>query len=65
MSLFDDLRMSQFSRRSLAGKHITYRVRWAPHEKRSGTISRVSDTTIWVGCFCFSHSDIVAMREQD
>lgn len=53
----------QWQRQSLDGKRVHYRVRWAPDDLRFGTIARVKDLTLFIGCFCFSHTDIVSMTE--
>lgn len=61
--MLEYLGYSRFSRKSLEGKKVYYRVRWAPHEERVGTIARVKDFVLWLGCACLHHDDIVSMRE--
>jgi hypothetical protein len=60
MSLLDTL--NSWARTILKDKQVEYRVRWSA-EPRVGTVRKVTDTLIWVGCFVYSHSDITAMRE--
>lgn len=62
MNLLDRLR-SSWLRKNLEGKLVHYRVRWAPGEERQGTISRMKDSTLFIGCFCFHHDDIVALSK--
>lgn len=50
-------------RQELDGKRVHYRVRWARGDVRVGTIARVKAMTLFIGCFCFSHADIVSMEE--
>ncbi len=53
---------SALERRKLKGKKVIYRVRWSD-EDRGGTITRVSDMTIWIGCFVYNHKDLTALEE--
>lgn len=48
---------------ALKGKHVVYRVRWDRENERYGTIGRIGISTFWIGCACFNHGDVVAMRE--
>ena len=61
MSLLSQLR--DWSRNKLAGRKVHYRVRWAPEALRAGTISRVKDTTLFIGCECLHHDDLVSLVE--
>lgn len=47
---------------ALVGHHVVYRVRWSD-EDRVGTIRRVTVSLIWIGCHCYSHTDLTDMRE--
>lgn len=60
--MIDHLR-SPWLRKKLDGKKVHYRVRWAPDELRQGTIARVKDKTLFVGCACLHHDDLVSLVE--
>ena len=51
------------SRGELKDRHVVYRVRWDRENERYGTVGRIGNSTLWIGCACFSHGDVVAMRE--
>lgn len=61
MTVFDDLH-DRVERPKLKDKQVEYRVRWDA-TLRAGTIRKVTDTIIWIGCHCYSHSDLTIMRE--
>jgi len=44
------------------GDKVFYRVRWDMADLRVGTIGKIGDNTIWIGCHCLSHSDVKFMR---
>lgn len=54
--------LNGWNRDKLDGKKVHYRVRWSD-ELRRGTISRVKDLTVFIGCECLHHDDLVFMRE--
>lgn len=62
MNLLWDLR-SAYSRAKLAGKKVHYAVRWAPDALRFGTISRLKASTLFIGCECLHHDDLVVLQE--
>lgn len=49
--------------KSLHGKKVHYRVRWARDEVRQGTVSRVKEHTLFIGCECLHHDDLVSLVE--
>jgi hypothetical protein len=40
------------------GDVISFSPRWAPDQKRQGTITRLGHDIVWIGCHCLHANDL-------
>ena len=54
--------MPESERKDLVGESVRFFARWSS-EERFGIVTRISHNIIWVGAYCYAHTDLQRLRE--